>query len=101
MTIGETIRMFRTYEGLTQAQLAKKAGLSAVSISKIEGDDVIPSSNHMKSISKALNKPVALLLLFILEAEKIPADKKEDYSFLINRLRSFYTSTDESTVATV
>lgn len=101
MTIGDTIRMFRTYNGLTQAELAAAAGVSDVTISKVEGNKVIPSTKHLKAIGKALGTPVALMLLFTLGTEKIPAEKWNDYIFLINSLRSFFTQNDDTTDTTV
>jgi transcriptional regulator with XRE-family HTH domain len=62
---GELIRTFRTQQGMTQEQLAEKAGISRVSLSKIENSEVLSmSAKTAVSIARALNVTTDVLLCF-------------------------------------
>lgn len=58
MAIGREIRSFRRRIGLTVAELAKLAGLSAGMLSKTENGAASPSLSTLKALSTALNVPV-------------------------------------------
>jgi transcriptional regulator with XRE-family HTH domain len=60
--------MSRTRRGLTQAQLAKRAGCSVSYLSLLENNERDPGINTLKSISLALNLPLSIL--FFLAADK-------------------------------
>ena len=54
-TIGENIKRLRNKEGLSQDDLARKAGLKYSTLAKIEGDFVKkPGVQMMAKIAKAL-----------------------------------------------
>ena len=48
--IGNAIRMARKYKGLTQEELAKRAGISMMSIRRYESGDRMPTENIVNSI---------------------------------------------------
>lgn len=52
------IKTFREYRGLTQAELAEKAGLSVVMIKKLESGATCGSIKTIKAIASALNLTV-------------------------------------------
>jgi len=62
-TIGENIKKLRTKQGLSQDDLARKAGLKYSTLAKIEGDFVKkPGVQMVAKIAKALNTSVENLL---------------------------------------
>jgi DNA-binding XRE family transcriptional regulator len=56
------IRVWREHRGLTQQQLADKAGLSKPYVSQIESKARVPSLDAMKRIATALGTDVDALL---------------------------------------
>lgn len=60
--IGVRIKQARQSAGLPMRQLAEKAGVSAMAISKYETGKSTPSSGVLLSLSKALNVPVEYFL---------------------------------------
>ncbi len=52
---GNNIRCVRKEKGLTQAQLAQKAGISEISIRKYESGDRKPKLETVRKIARALN----------------------------------------------
>ncbi len=54
-SIGKTVKLNRTWKGLSSNELAKKAGISASYLSKIEGDKVNPSIGVIVDIAGALD----------------------------------------------
>ena len=59
------VKEYRSQQGLSQEELAKKANLSRYLISMIEnGDDVNLTKNTMISIAIALEKKVSDIFLF-------------------------------------
>ncbi|MCB1796809.1 MAG: helix-turn-helix transcriptional regulator [Candidatus Competibacteraceae bacterium] len=52
--IADNVRKARSASGLTQLELAKKAGLSTNYISRIERADVSPTVETLEKLAKAL-----------------------------------------------
>lgn len=59
--IGLQIRQHRKHMGLTVAELAGAAGVSAGMLSKIENGQISPSLTTLQTLSNALNLPISLL----------------------------------------
>ncbi len=60
--IGENIRRLREEAGLTQRELAKKAGVSHSYISEVERGSTVPSVRLIEKIAKALGvRPTAII----------------------------------------
>lgn len=55
MTLGETIKLLRNELGLTQPELAEKAGIEQSYLSKLENDKGTPSFDIINRIAQALN----------------------------------------------
>lgn len=55
MTVGETIKYWRTEKGITQKKLAEKSGVSEISIRKYEADARTPKIGTLRKIAKALD----------------------------------------------
>ena len=62
MTVGERIRERRKECGMTQAEVAKKAGISRSYFSDVEKDYYNPSIDTLKSIAAALGTTSGILL---------------------------------------
>src|SRR5688572_12446506 len=54
MTLGETIKLLRTEQGLTQPELAEKARIEQSYLSKVENDKGIPSFDIINRLAQAL-----------------------------------------------
>ena len=64
MQIGESIRAARAQRGLTQIQLAEKAGISVNALRLYEGGKRDPQIKTLEQIAEAVNIPVEKLLVF-------------------------------------
>ena len=62
LIIGEKIRQIRKEKGLTQKELADKAGLSTMSIRRYENGERVAPEKLLKSIARALNLPESFFL---------------------------------------
>ena len=60
--LGVTIKRLRERRGLTQAALAKAAGVHRVYVAQIEGQTKVPSIATLEKLAKALNVKVGRLL---------------------------------------
>jgi Zn-dependent peptidase ImmA (M78 family)/DNA-binding XRE family transcriptional regulator len=56
--IGERMKRARTAAGLSQRELARRAGLSAMAISKFERGQVTPTSSSLLAVARALDTPL-------------------------------------------
>lgn len=75
MTFGEKVKSLRELAGMTQGELAEKAGLETKSaISKIENNQRTTPFATAKRIASALNIPVANLI-----EESEPVDHAVDF----------------------
>jgi transcriptional regulator with XRE-family HTH domain len=61
-SLGVTIKRFRERRGLTQAALARAAGVHRVYFAQIEGQTKVPSIATLEKIAKALGVKVGRLL---------------------------------------
>lgn len=71
--IGDRIKQARTAAGLSLRELAEKAGISAMAISKYETGKSTPSSGVLLSLSKALGVPVE----YFLRTERVELEEVE------------------------
>lgn len=71
--IGARIKQARTAAGLSLRDLAEKAGITAMAISKYETGKSTPSSGVLLSLSKALNVPVE----YFLRSEQVTLEEVE------------------------
>jgi transcriptional regulator with XRE-family HTH domain len=60
--MGKTLKRLRTKKKLSQAALAKRAGLSREYVNKIEAGRYDPPLSTLNSLAKALGVPVTELL---------------------------------------
>lgn len=60
--IGDNVRRYRLRRTLTQRQLAKKAGISATALVRIETNQAEPHVSTIRKLSEALGVDPAVLL---------------------------------------
>jgi len=60
--IGERLKMARSLAGMSQQQVAEQAGLSKMSISKYENEQMLPSSDALIRFAGTLGQPVEFFL---------------------------------------
>ncbi len=75
ITFGQVVREHRSVLGLTQSELARRVGCAAITIRKIEADDLRPSVQMAELIAVALNVPDQEQLPFVrlARAQKEPS----------------------------
>ena len=52
--IGDNVKRLRTREALTQAQLARRAGVSLATMARVERNEVEPHLTNVKKLADAL-----------------------------------------------
>jgi transcriptional regulator with XRE-family HTH domain len=62
MNVGRAIKLCRSGRNFTQAELSRRAGVSAATISLIETGERDASLNTLSSIALALNVPLEILV---------------------------------------
>jgi len=72
--VGKTIKKFRIDRGLSQKQLADRAGLTASFMSLVENDRRTPSINAIRQIADALHVAEEVILW---DAIDVPRDLSE------------------------
>ena len=60
MTLGDTIKLLRTEQGLTQPELAERARIEQSYLSKLENDKGTPSFDIINRIAQALGLNLGL-----------------------------------------
>ncbi|MBI3345246.1 MAG: helix-turn-helix transcriptional regulator [Gammaproteobacteria bacterium] len=71
LTSGEVIRMLRELKGWTQAELAKRSGISATNISLLENDKVDIGKKRVEQIANAFDVHPAIIMFPEYEAKEI------------------------------
>jgi transcriptional regulator with XRE-family HTH domain len=71
LTTGEVIRMLRELKGWTQAELAKRSGISATTISLLKNDKVEIGKKRVENIAKAFSVHPAIIMFPEYEAKEI------------------------------
>lgn len=62
MSFGEQVKFWRHGRGMTQQQLAERAGMHVVQISKLERNDSNPQLGTMRKVAKALGAKLSVTL---------------------------------------
>ena len=71
LTTGEVIRMLRELKGWTQAELAKRCGISATNISLLENNRVEIGKRRVEQIAKAFDIHPAIIMFPEYEGKEI------------------------------
>ena len=73
VSVGESVRIVRELQGLSQNQLAKKSGIAQATLSAIENDRVQLGVERAKTLANALSCHPAVLLFPGWEVARNPA----------------------------
>ena len=71
LTTGEVIRMLRELKGWTQAELARRSGISATNISLLENEKVEIGKKRVQQIARAFDIHPAIIMFPEYEAKEI------------------------------
>ena len=85
--IGKKLRQLREAGDLTQAQFAKKVGLTQAAISQFEDGKRIPSTQALQKITSALNLSMDDLIINF-SSDEVTEGKKEAIDMLVAKLRN-------------
>ena len=72
MNLGQAIKTIRKKKGMSQKDLAGKAGISANALCSIERDEAWPTKTTINLICDALEIPVSALLFASIEEQDVP-----------------------------
>jgi len=88
ISIGKTISSFRKKKNLTQIELAKKAGITNVTVSNIENGKTHPNKKVFKNIATALSTTEDELLRAAFDTQmNISLKTKNDVEDIIRHLQ--------------
>ena len=71
LTTGEVIRMLRGLKGWTQAELARRSGISATNLSLLENEKVEIGKKRVEQIARAFDVHPAMIMFPEYEAKEI------------------------------
>ncbi len=78
ITFGQWLKRRRQGLGLTQAELARRAGYAQVTLRKVESDDLRPSDVMTRRLAAELDVPLAEREAFLRFARRMPDDEDTD-----------------------
>lgn len=96
MDLGQAIKTLRTKQGMTQAQLAEKCGMSKTAICSLETGKAYPPKATVDRLCQAFGIPESFLLMASIEEEDIPEEKRVLYRALLEPLRNELLEKKES-----
>ena len=88
MDIGQAIKEFRIRNGLTQAQLGDRCGMSTNAICSLETGKAYPPKATVDKLCEAFGIPQSYLLMASIEESDIPEEKRVLYRALLEPLRN-------------
>ena len=71
LTTGEVIRMLRELKGWTQAELARRCGITATNLSLLENDKVEIGKRRVEQIARAFDVHPAIIMFPEYEGKEI------------------------------
>jgi len=77
MNVGQAIKMCRSRRGLSQAELARRAGCSVSYMSLLENNQRDPTLSTVEKIALALNVPIGILFFLAADSNDISGMDKE------------------------
>lgn len=88
MDLGQAIKTLRQNQGLSQAQLADRCGVTVNAVSSWETGKAWPPKGTAEKICEALGVPTSYLMLAAIEIEDIPEAKRVLYRAQLEPLRN-------------
>lgn len=96
MDIGKAIKSLRNKQGMTQAELAERIGMSVNAVSAWELGKSFPPKYSIKRICDAFGIPTSFLMLSTVEENDLPEDKRVLYHAVLEPLRNELMETSKS-----
>lgn len=88
-TLGQRLRRLRTERGLSQGELAQKAGIAArAQISRFEGGTRNPGPEALQSLANVLGVSLTYLISGTEEPEQVPAPALGSHFFIHGKPKS-------------
>ena len=87
MDVGQAIKTLRQKQGMTQAQLAERCGMSINGLCLLETGKRFPPKSTVEKLCAALGVPQSYLMLATIEETDIPEEKRVLYRALVEPLR--------------
>lgn len=95
MNLGNAIKLCRTQRNLSQAELARSAGISVSYLSLLERGKRDPTMSTVESIAEALTVPVSILVFLSADPDELHGVSPEVAEKLSSAvLRLIWTSND-------
>lgn len=89
MNIGNAIKEIRKEKRISRKNLASASGISVTALYNIENDLSMPSANNLQRIRHALDVPMSYILVFSVEDEDVPEDKRVLFRQVFLMLKQF------------
>lgn len=89
MNLGAAIKEIRKARRMTRKSLASASGISVTALYNIENDLSMPSGNNLQRICSALDVPMSYILVFSVEDEDVPEDKRVLFRQMFLMLKQF------------
>lgn len=96
MDLGQAIKTLRAKQGMTQAQLAEKCGMSKNAICMLETGKAWPPKTTVDRLCRAFDIPDSYLLMASIEEEDFPEEKRVLYRAALEPLRNELLDKSES-----
>ena len=87
MDLGSAIMSVRKARKIKKIELADKAGLSATALYNIEHNLSFPSKETINKICKAMDIPIAYLMVYCVTEDDVPENKREAFRYLFPPLK--------------
>lgn len=89
MNLGSAIKSLRKQKGYSQKAFAEKCELSVNALCAIETNASFPQKATIKRVCEELDIPTSYLLLFSIDDEDVPEEKKQLFRTLGEPLKKF------------
>lgn len=90
MNIGNAIKELRKEKGLSQRDLAEKAGLTQTSLSQIESGVKRPNPSTIKKITDFFGISETVIYILATEITDIPSHNQETYGKLFHTVKKTF-----------
>jgi len=87
MDVGQAIKNLRMKQGMSQAALAEKCGMSTNGVNLLETGKRFPRKSTVEKLCQVFGIPQSYLMLATIEESDIPEEKRVLYRVLVEPLR--------------
>ena len=98
MKLGSAIKELRKIKNISQGELCQRANISQTALSQIETNANYPHKSTIEAIAKGLGESVAVLMLYSLEREDCPENKRGIFDVLMPSVKALVSETISETL---